>query len=92
MHTEHWIKSRCPKCNATNWICDGDSADLTVPDVEAVKCWECHMAYWLDEEFSEEYHRATGEVGYCDSEHKTIEEFLASDPCCLAEGLKEPRL
>ena len=46
----HILKIKCPKCNEYNWVNNGDIDDLTVSDIEAVKCWSCKHKFFLDEE------------------------------------------
>lgn len=45
MYIETWHKVRCPYCEKVNWICDGDTSDLTQPDIEAVRCWACKKRF-----------------------------------------------
>lgn len=37
-HVYDWI---CPKCKKRSWVNNGDTDDLTVPDVEWVECPHC---------------------------------------------------
>jgi len=51
---DSWYKEWCPKCDAVNWICNGDESDLTAIDVEGVKCHKCgHIWYLGDEDLYE---------------------------------------
>jgi hypothetical protein len=54
--SETWDKQWCPECKEDNWICLGNLDDLTQPDIEAVKCWNCPHMWWTTEE-SEEINR-----------------------------------
>jgi len=48
--TEQWWCSSCPKCKEKNWINNGDPSDLTVMDVEGIRCWSCQHCWRLSEE------------------------------------------
>lgn len=39
----------CPSCGVKCWFNNGDIEDLTVPDVEAVRCWKCSHEFKTDE-------------------------------------------
>lgn len=41
MRTETWYKILCCGCDAVNWVCDGDTSDLTGRDVEGFVCRLC---------------------------------------------------
>ena len=47
---EIWLKEYCPKCNTINWINNGDEGDLTILDIEVIKCRKCNYIFWLGEE------------------------------------------
>lgn len=61
MYITTWYKLNCPSCKAVNWICGGDTSDLTSSMGEAsrFRCWKCkEKHYWIEEdEFSEEDYR-----------------------------------
>lgn len=38
---EMWYSDRCGKCQARNFIRNGDPANQTVDDVGGIKCWQC---------------------------------------------------
>lgn len=77
MHFETWLKVNCPKCNENNWICNGDVSDITIPDIEAVSCWNCKKKFWLDDlHFSD--------LEDEDSENKSM------DDAYVEEGKKSP--
>jgi len=60
MIIESWYKIWCPKCDAHNWICNGDESDLSgIIDIEAVKCRKCDHIFWF---------------GYVDDNPKIIED------------------
>ena len=40
----------CPKCGKRNYVYLGDMSDITAPDREAVRCWNCKTVGWLGEE------------------------------------------
>ena len=42
---EVWNKMPCPICEAINWICLGDTTDLSGADIEAVKCHSCGSVF-----------------------------------------------
>lgn len=46
---ETWYKIWCPRCEIPNWICNGDTSDMTVPDIEAIECFNCGKKFWIDE-------------------------------------------
>jgi transcription elongation factor Elf1 len=48
--SETWYKDYCPKCNAMNWVCNGDVSDLSGIDVDGIKCWKCGWQWQLGEE------------------------------------------
>lgn len=37
---------KCPKCGSINWINNGDTDDITAPDVDAIRCWSCSHEYF----------------------------------------------
>jgi Zn-finger nucleic acid-binding protein len=39
----------CPKCSKTVWVNNGNTEDVTTPDVEAVICPWCEDKWLLDE-------------------------------------------
>ena len=45
--SETWYKEWCPKCETVNWICDGNTMDLSEGDVEAIKCRKCGSIFLL---------------------------------------------
>lgn len=45
-----WFEIECPACGKVNWINNGDPSDLSRPDVEACKCWECGLDIDLETE------------------------------------------
>ena len=45
--TNTWYESNCPDCDKKNWVCDGDTSDLSEMDIEAVKCWNCGAVFDL---------------------------------------------
>lgn len=68
-----WYEMHCPKCRANNWFNNGDTSDLTVGDINAVKCWSCGHLWRLsgDDEFDPE--DASGEAE-CAEEGKNMVE------------------
>lgn len=38
----------CPTCKSICWVNNGDIEDLTVPDVEAGKCWNCKSNFLIN--------------------------------------------
>ena len=54
MRVESWIRCWCPKCNADNWINNGDPSDQTVSDVEAIRCHSCGHEAMLDQDWTED--------------------------------------
>ena len=47
---EFWLKARCPKCQAVNWIYSSHSQRAYAQDTEACKCHACGHVFWLGEE------------------------------------------
>ena len=45
-----WYEDYCPKCQKSNWIDNGDPQDMTVEDVEGIRCWNCGHCWLLGEE------------------------------------------
>lgn len=45
MYKATWYEFVCPKCNSTNFVNDGDTQDLTVPDIEGCKCRVCSYCF-----------------------------------------------
>lgn len=61
---EQWFHGWCPTCKTENWICNGDPNDVTVSDIDGIKCWNCAREFLLseddlyshdDEEFAHNY-------------------------------------
>jgi hypothetical protein len=46
-----------------NWVDLGDLNDLTVPDYESCKCFNCKKLFWLSEEDDEVYNECYREGG-----------------------------
>lgn len=44
----NYLIELCPYCGAINYINNGNTEDLTVSDVEAIKCWKCKHAWLLE--------------------------------------------
>ncbi|UCG02460.1 MAG: hypothetical protein JSW11_00410 [Candidatus Heimdallarchaeota archaeon] len=42
---ETWYKIICDQCDSVNWVCDGDTSDLTVLDVNGFVCWQCEKIH-----------------------------------------------
>jgi hypothetical protein len=80
-YEEWWVKTHCPKCKSCNWICEGDLQDCTVPDTEAIECWDCGHKWWRDPD-------TPFEMGYDEDELTTVEEYLEHE---AEKGRKEPR-
>lgn len=36
-----WFEVNCAKCNKTNLVYNGDTSDLTVPDIDYFRCFAC---------------------------------------------------
>jgi len=43
-----WIEDNCPKCAASNFVYNGDPADMTGIEVEGIRCWKCAHDWRLD--------------------------------------------
>jgi hypothetical protein len=50
---ETWFGSTCPNCKKYILFCVGDVFDLTSPDVEYIKCWNCYIILKMPEFFDE---------------------------------------
>ena len=44
-YVETYYKAQCPYCHTWNWVCDGDTSDLTLVDIEATQCWKCDKKF-----------------------------------------------
>ena len=49
-----WHEDYCPKCAKSNWIDNGNPQDMTVGDIEGIRCWNCGHCWLLGEEFEYE--------------------------------------
>lgn len=49
-----WIEAICPECGRTNWLDNGDPADMTGFDVDGFVCWNCGKSFTMEEEESDE--------------------------------------
>ncbi len=48
---EVWFKLWCDKCNAINWLCDGDPSDLASGcDMDGFICHKCKEPNFLIED------------------------------------------
>ena len=45
MYRATWYELGCPQCNSINFVNDGDTQDLTLPDIEGCKCWNCSHCF-----------------------------------------------
>ena len=54
-----WFEIPCPHCEKCNWVSNGDIEDISYPDIEAVECYNCGCAFWIEtqEELSAEEKR-----------------------------------
>ena len=46
-YVETYYEAQCPYCYAWNWVCDGDTSDSTLVDIEAIQCWKCDKKFWM---------------------------------------------
>lgn len=54
MTIETWYKIWCDKCGVVNWLCDGDTSDMTGVDVEGFICHKCQAVHSIvEDEFCE---------------------------------------
>jgi hypothetical protein len=62
VHGTSWEAINCPECSINNWVCHGNLEDVTQPDRDGCKCWNCG-AKWLfwPEEIVGEPHYIDGE-------------------------------
>lgn len=45
---DNYLIELCPHCDEVNYVNNGNVEDLTVSDVEAIKCWKCKHTWLLD--------------------------------------------
>jgi hypothetical protein len=45
---ETWYKLPCTNCQKTNWVNAGNEQDVTTPDPEAIKCWNCNEKFIIE--------------------------------------------
>lgn len=45
---EQWLSDNCPKCGEKNFVNNGDPDDMTICDIDGIKCWNCRHE-WLME-------------------------------------------
>ena len=45
-----WYEVSCPYCDKPQFVCDGDTDDVSQVDIEAVKCYSCDKLFWLREQ------------------------------------------
>ncbi len=45
-----WYKNWCSKCETVNWVCDGDTTDLSGIDIDGIKCRKCGHIDLFNEE------------------------------------------
>ena len=62
----------CPKCEALCWVNNGDIDDLTLPDIEAIKCWHCTHWFWVEDSFI----MTNLSKDYTDQSYETAKEAL----------------
>lgn len=43
-----WYSIYCPNCDKIVWYNNGDENDLTMPDIEIVRCWHCREYMDID--------------------------------------------
>lgn len=72
---ETWFKIECPHCGSRNWINRGDMSDMTAPDVEACKCWQCEKKFLLP---GIEDEICAGE----DEEYRDVDHYLEEGAMC----------
>jgi hypothetical protein len=66
----------CPKCETCNWVNQGDASDMTAPDIEAVRCWQCGQSWWVDDEYRDTHNEGDDPADYADDGLKTPNEAL----------------
>lgn len=86
---EYWLRISCPKCEKINWACDLSFHDITNPAIEAVKCWSCFHAFWVDEEIAQDYYITSMACTETDVEPMSLEQILESH-AFLTPGQKIP--
>ena len=59
-----WYEIRCWKCECRYFVCDGDTNDMSAPDIGRVKCPSCGCIESLEEDdIAEESASDLAEVG-----------------------------
>ncbi len=61
----------CPKCEKALWINNGDEDDMTVCDVDSVKCPWCGVCFWIDPSRAKDV--GVGEPGDGEDGYKTAD-------------------
>ena len=87
MELETWYKAYCLECSSVNWLCDGNTDDLTlfelnfllVMDIEGFKCYKCGHIEIFNINVLETLH-----------DDKTIEEIIEEDCLNIVDGLEKP--
>lgn len=50
MTIETWYKIWCDECGTANWLCDGNTSDVTGIDIEGFMCRKCKTVYPMMED------------------------------------------
>ncbi len=53
MRIDTWFQAWCPGCKKPNWICQGNTNDLTGVDKDGFKCFNCGKESLFDDEGDE---------------------------------------
>ena len=48
MYIRTWAELRCPNCENSNFVNQGDLEDITVDDPEGCCCWKCATCFSFD--------------------------------------------
>ena len=48
-YIDSWYRSKCPYCEAVNWIDNGNEQDISGIDADACNCWKCKKLFRLSE-------------------------------------------
>lgn len=83
-YIETWYSSHCPVCKMQNFVCDGDTSDMTGFDIEGIRCWNCKSCWRLGEDEIDEEFMADddGETGFEDGIR--MKEYPPSQPAPIA--------
>ncbi len=48
MYIQTWYELECPNCESRNFLCLGDTTDLTGFDPDSCECWKCGWGFDME--------------------------------------------